>query len=171
MKQEVFYHNKLVPMHKGILLAVLQLCIYPLAPTQAPMNLSITRLNSSSVLMTWDPLVSSRGVAHDITYYEIEYRLIRTDTPNPKSIVVNTTSNSTSLVLSIPQDVAAHQVMEARVKGVTQVSREPVHFLSGPFSAYQSEDDKPVIPPDTKGTSAHIPACVPVQTLLADLVC
>ena len=162
MRQELFYHIKLVHMHKGVLLAVLQLRIHLLAPPQAPMNLAITRLNSSSVLITWDPLVSSRNVTHDITYYTIEYRLITTDTPNPKFIAVNTTSNSTSLVLSVPQDEAAHQVMEARVKGVTQVSREPVDFLSGPFSGYQSltEDNKLVMPSDTKGTSAHIPACI-----------
>ena len=93
--------------------------------------------------MTWNPLVSPRGVEHDITYYRIEYRLTRTDTQNPQTIVHETSSNDASTIIDIPQDTPAMQVVEARIQGVTQVRREPDAFSFGPFSPYETEDDKP----------------------------
>ena len=113
------------------------------APTEAPNNFAITRLDSGRVQMTWDPLVSNRNVPHDITYYRIEYRLTRTDVQNPPTIIHNTSSNDPSTIIDIPQDTATMQVVQARIQGVTQVRREPDAFSFGPFSAYETEDNKP----------------------------
>ena len=107
--------------------------------------------------MTWNPLESPRGVEHDITYYRIEYRLTRTDTQNPQTIVHDTSSNDPSTIIDIPQDTPAMQVVEARVQGVTQIRREPDAFSFGPFSDYETEDDKPTpSPPPREFICTHL---------------
>ena len=124
-------------------------------PTQAPRNFTITRLDSGRVQMTWGRLVSTRGVAHDITYYRIEYRLTRTDVQNPPTIVYDTSSNDPSTIIDIPQDTATMQVVEGRIQGVTQVRREPDAFTFGPFSGYVTEDNMPTTVPPSELICTH----------------
>ena len=112
------------------------------APTKAPENVVLTRLDGQRVNMSWDRVESNRNVDHDVTSYQIEYTLCTTESVSGP-VEVTTPTNSPSHVLNVPQDSSTQQVIMARVLAVTQVRREPDAFKYGPLSEYASEDGKP----------------------------
>ena len=98
-----------------------------------PEDVGAVQADGQIVRVSWSAIPSDRQphVLSDITYYEVEYYLVGGAVQEPTN---TQTVNSTGISIDITHQQNSQMVLAARVRGVTQLRREPDSFGFSPWS-------------------------------------
>ena len=112
------------------------------AATVPPENVNAVQADDQTVRVSWSAIPSDRQpfVDSDITHYEVQYWSVGGAVQEPTN-VQNAMSNSLAVNLTYQRN--NEMVLAARVRGVTQLRREPDSFGSGPWSEVIYSDPVP----------------------------
>ena len=107
--------------------------VYFTAATVPPENVHSEQTDNQTVRVSWSAIPSDRQpyVASDITYYEVQYGSVGGAVQEPTNVQMVT---STSLAVDLSYQRNNEMVLAARIRGVTQLRREPDSFGFGPWS-------------------------------------
>ena len=103
------------------------------AATVAPENVNAVQADDQTVRVRWSAIPSDRQpfVESDIAYYEVQYWSVGGSVQEPTNVQ---TVTSSSLTVDLTYQLNDEMVLAARVRGVTQLRKEPDSFGSGPWS-------------------------------------
>ena len=98
-----------------------------------PDNVVAEQTDDQTVRVSWSAIPSDRQpfVDSDITHYEVQYYSVGGAVQEANDVQSVT---STSLTVNITYQRNDEMVLAARVRGVTQLKREPDSFGRGPWS-------------------------------------
>ena len=99
-----------------------------------PGNVLAEQTDDQTVRVSWSAIPSDRQpfVDSDITHYEVQYYSVGGAVQEANDVQSVT---STSLTVNITYQRNDEMVLAVRVRGITQLRREPVSFGRGPWSA------------------------------------
>ena len=103
------------------------------AATMPPENVNAVQADDQTVRVSWSAIPSDRQpfVESDITYYQVQYWSVGGAVQEPTNVQ---TAMSNSLTVNLTYQRNNEMVLAARVRGVTQLRREPESFGFGPWS-------------------------------------
>lgn len=98
-----------------------------------PGGVRAEQTDDQTVRVSWSAIPSDRQphVVSDVTYYEVQYWSVGGAVQEPTNVQ---TVTSTSLAVDLSYQRNDEMVLAARVRGVTQLRREPDRFGFGPWS-------------------------------------
>lgn len=98
-----------------------------------PENVVAVQVDGQTVRVSWSAIPSDRqpNVASDITFYEVEYYSVGGAVQTATNVQTGT---STGLSINLSYQRNNAMVLAARVRGVTQLRREPDSFGPSPWS-------------------------------------
>ena len=114
----------LLTLYYYSVLLLTPLPFFIIAATVPPEDVRAVQADNHTVCVSWSAIPSDRqpDVPSDITFYEVEYYSIGGAIQEPTNIQTGT---STGLSINIPYQQNNQMVLAARVRGVTQLRREP----------------------------------------------
>ena len=103
------------------------------AATVPPEGVRAEQINDQTVRVSWSLIPSDRQphVVSDVTYYEVQYYSVGGSVQEATNVQTVTGAN---LTVDIAYQRNNEMVLAARVRGVTQLRREPNRFGNGPWS-------------------------------------
>ena len=103
------------------------------AATMPPEGVRAEQTDDQTVRVSWSAIPSDRQphVTSDVTYYEVQYWSVGGAVQEPTNVQIVT---STSRAVDLSYQRNNEMVLAARVRGVTQLRREPDRFGFGPWS-------------------------------------
>ena len=108
--------------------------VYFTAAKVPPENVRAEQTDNQTVRVSWSAIPSDRQpyVESDVTHYEVQYWSVGGAVQEP----INNTQRvtATSLMVNIAYQRNNEMVLAARVRGVTQLRKEPDSFGIGPWS-------------------------------------
>ena len=127
------------------------------AATVPPENVNAVQADDQTVRVSWSAIPSDRQpfVESDITHYEVQYWSVGGAVQEPTNVQ---TARSKSLAVNLTYQRNNEMVLAARVRGVTQLRREPDSFGFGPWSEVVVSSTVP------ESTTDPVPPCKRQQT-------
>ena len=120
-------------------IGTLAIVVVPLLPvsfaaaTVPPEDVRAEQINDQTVRVSWSLIPSDRqpNVTSDITHYEVQYYSVGGSVQEATNVQTVTSAN---LTVDIAYQRNNEMVLAVRVRGVTQLRREPNRFGKGPWS-------------------------------------